>query len=128
MHYKIKEFIKNSEVSSKVKELISNYKFNSVDHVYKHDNDTVAIISTFSDLSSGGGVARDSILTVFHKQKIREGKWRYSDKWSHRNDRRDLMLLEVKKVSIETEGDETQITITCAGGLDYPDRVISFDF
>lgn len=124
----INHFIEENELSVEVRENLGKHRFNTIESIYKHDKDLVIVVSKFHDYSSGGGVARDSILTVFFKGKVQEKEWRYSDKWRASSDRWDLMLREVQKVKIEQKNSVTIVTVECLGAVNYPNRVIEFSF
>lgn len=112
-------------------QLEQNRNMSSVDDIKLVSEDTVVVVSHYYDYSSGGGVARDSILTVFHKGMKKEQRWNYSDKWSHRNDRRDLMILEVgavKDTYLPTGNGGKRFEITCIPPKEYRNRTVVVDF
>jgi hypothetical protein len=128
MKEEVRVFLSENKISQSVLENIIKHRFNSDISIYRHDENLVIVVSKYHDYSSGGGVARDSILTVFFKEQVQEKEWRYSDKWSYQKDRWDLMLREVQKVLIDYQDSQIVLTIECLGAVNYPNRTIKFYF
>src|SRR3989344_5665651 len=112
-------------------QLEKNRAMSCIDDIKLVCEDTVIVVSYYYDYSSGGGVARDSILTIFHRGMKKEQQWRYSDKWSHQKDRRDLQLLsigEVKFSYLPTGNGGMRFEITCIPPKGYNNRTVLVDF
>lgn len=86
------------------------------------------IASARHDYSSGGGVARYSILRVLYKDEVQMKEWQYCDKWSHLKNRWDLMILNIGETKVKEVSEEIMVRVQCLPPKGHAPRLESFKF
>lgn len=116
-----------TQLENRLKEIQSNRRgAPNIESCRLHSPELAVVQSCWSDYSSGGGVARDSILEIFYKSKTAHASWRYSDKWSHRKDRWDLCIVEIGKIETEETEKGICVWVECIAPEGYRPRTERF--
>lgn len=123
------QLLESTTINSDLRVQLEQHKAVSCLEDCKLVSEEVAVaVNAEHDYSSGGGVGRKSILTVFRKDKKQRQSWQYSDKWSASRDRRDLMILSVGKVEILHGSGQVQIQVECVAPQGHSPRKVTFTF
>lgn len=90
--------------------------------------EVAVIASTFNDYSSGGGVARHSVLQVIYKDENEIKRWQYCDKYSSARDRRELMINSLGKIEVTETDTEVKVVVECIPPTQYSSRFVTYTF
>lgn len=131
---KWEEFLGSHEVDADVRKNIEGMKnlsyFMEIISIDCFMKNIIIVNSKFHDYSDGGGVGRDSCLTVFYGKQVVTKTWRYSDKWKYSDDRWDLMILKTGEIKATAQHtvDKMEVTIECIAPDGFPPRFVTFTF